>query len=248
MNPTIELLKSHRSIRQFTDQPIQSALLNELVLAGQGAASSSFLQGASIIHVTDKAKRAALAEVANDQAYVETAAEFLVFCADLNRAAHCCDLHGAEAQTDFTEQFIIATVDVALFAQNMVVAAESAGLGICYIGALRNNPAAVSSLLDLPDNTYPVFGLCLGWPDQNPEVKPRLPVDIIMREISYTAPSDAAVASSLAAYDETVRAYYKTRTSNQKSQSWSEQMSGLLGRESRPHMQSFLQARGFMRK
>ena len=89
-------------------------------------------------------------------------------------------------------------------------------------------------------------GVC--WPDQNPEVKPRLPVDIIMRENSYTAPSDAAVASSLAAYDETVRAYYKTRTSNQKSQSWSEQMSGLLGRESRPHMQSFLQARGFMRK
>ena len=185
MNPTIELLKGHRSIRQFQNRPIQTDLFQDLIKAGQAAASSNFFQAVTIIRVTDPKKRAKLASVANNQAYVETAAEFLVFCADMNRAASCCDLHGAEANTGFTEQFIIATVDAALVAQNIVVASESAGLGICYIGALRNNPSEVSTVLDLPHDTYPVFGLCLGWPDQDPEVKPRLPIDVVLRENSY---------------------------------------------------------------
>ena len=195
--------------------------------------------------MTDPKKRAKLASLANNQAYVETAAEFLVFCADMNRAASCCDLHGAEANTGFTEQFIIATVDAALVAQNIVVASESAGLGICYIGALRNNPAEVSSVLGLPHDTYPVFGLCLGWPDQDPEVKPRLPIDVVLRENSY---GNGTVGVNLDDYDEAVRGYYVTRSSNQKSMSWSEQMSGMLSKESRPHMLDFLKTKGFLQK
>ena len=48
-----------------------------------------------------------------------------------------------------------------------------------------NNPSEVSTVLDLPHDTYPVFGLCIGWPDQDPEVKPRLPIDVVLRENSY---------------------------------------------------------------
>ena len=245
MNPTIELLKGHRSIRQFQNRPIQTDLFQDLIKAGQAAASSNFFQAVTIIRVTDPKKRAKLASLANNQAYVETAAEFLVFCADMNRAASCCDLHGAKANTGFTEQFIIATVDAALVAQNIVVASESAGLGICYIGALRNNPAEVSTLLDLPHDTYPVFGLCLGWPDQDPEVKPRLPIDVVLRANSYGIDEDGL---NLGNYDEAVRGYYSTRSSNQKSMSWSEQMSGMLSKESRPHMLDFLKTKGFLQK
>ena len=245
MNPTIELLKGHRSIRQFQNRPIQTDLFQDLIKAGQAAASSNFFQAVTIIRVTDMKKRAKLASLANNQAYVETAAEFLVFCADMNRAASCCDLHGAEANTGFTEQFIIATVDAALVAQNIVVASESAGLGICYIGALRNNPSEVSTVLDLPHDTYPVFGLCLGWPDQDPEVKPRLPIDVVLRENSYGIGEDAL---NLGNYDEAVRGYYANRSSNQKSMSWSEQMSGMLSKESRPHMLDFLKTKGFLQK
>ena len=245
MNPTIELLKGHRSIRQFQNRPIQTDLFQDLIKAGQAAASSNFFQAVTIIRVTDPKKRAKLASLANNQAYVETAAEFLVFCADMNRAASCCDLHGAEANTGFTEQFIIATVDAALVAQNIVVASESAGLGICYIGALRNNPAEVSTVLDLPHDTYPVFGLCLGWPDQDPEVKPRLPIDVVLRENSYGIGEDGL---NLGNYDEAVRGYYANRSSNQKSMSWSEQMSGMLSKESRPHMLDFLKTKGFLQK
>ena len=150
-----------------------------------------------------------------------------------------------KAITFFTEQFIIATVDAALVAQNIVVASESAGLGICYIGALRNNPSEVSTVLDLPHDTYPVFGLCLGWPDQDPEVKPRLPIDVVLRENSYGIGEDGL---NLGNYDEAVRGYYATRSSNQKSMSWSEQMSGMLSKESRPHMLDFLKTKGFLKK
>ena len=245
MNPTIDLLKAHRSIRQFQNKQIKPDLFQDLIKAGQAAASSNFFQAATIIRVTDAKKRAKLASLANNQTYVETAAEFLVFCADLNRAASCCDLHGAEANTGFTEQFIIATVDAALVAQNIVVASESAGLGICYIGALRNNPAEVSKVLDLPHDTYPVFGLCLGWPDQDPEVKPRLPIGVVLQENSY---GNAADGANLGDYDEAVRGYYATRSSNQKSMSWSEQMSGMLSKEARPHMLDFLKMKGFLQK
>jgi nitroreductase len=245
MTPTIELLKRHRSIRQFTDDPIAPDLFRQLIVAGQAAASSSFLQGVSIIRVTDRQLRVSLAALANDQAYVETAAEFLVFCADLNRAAQCCARHDKSASTGFTEQFIIATVDAALVAQNVCVAAESAGLGICYIGALRNQPDEVSRLLDLPDNVYPVFGLCLGWPAQIPEVKPRLPVEMVLHENRYRDGLDEAV---LADYDAAVKTYYENRSDNRKSMTWSGQMSGLLGREARPHMLGFLRKRGFLQK
>jgi nitroreductase len=245
MTPIIELLKAHRSIRKFENRPVATDLLHELIQAGQAAASSSFLQAATIIRISDPTKRATLAALANHQPYIESAAEFLVFCADMNRAAHCCDWYDATANTGFTEQFIIATVDASLVAQNIVVAAESAGLGICYIGALRNNPAEVSSLLELPQNTYPVFGLCLGWPDQDPEVKPRLPLEIVLRENSY---GDALNLDQLAGYDEAIRYYYQTRTGNKKNQSWSEQMSGMLSKESRPHMLGFLKMKGFLQK
>ena len=243
MNPTIDLLNSHRSIRSFTETPVPQDVLTTITTAAQAAASSSFLQGVTIIRVTDTEKRVALREVANGQRYVEEAPEFLVFCADLSRSMRCCEMHGGEAAKGLTEQFIIATVDTALYAQNMVVAAESVGLGICYIGALRNDPARVTDILGLPQQVYPVFGLCLGYPDQDPEVKPRLPFPVAMKENSYSTEGEA---EAIAAYDEDMRAYYASRTDNQKAQGWSEQMAGLLGREGRPHMLEFLRSQGFI--
>jgi len=110
---------------------------------------------------------------------------------------------------------------------------------------LRNDPAAVSAVLGLPQDSYAVFGLCLGWPDQNPEIKPRLPLDIVFRENSYGTDSDLG---QLADYDDAIRHYYQTRTDNKKSQSWSEQMSAMLSKESRPHMLAFLRRSGFLEK
>ncbi|MEH6576623.1 MAG: oxygen-insensitive NADPH nitroreductase [Amphritea sp.] len=245
MNSVIELLNSHRSIRKFTAQQISQETINTLVQAGQAAATSSFIQACTVIQVNSKENRCKLAEYAGGQAYVEQAAVFLVLCADMKRHQLACDLNGTEMQSGFTEQFITATADVALFAQNLTIAAESLGLGAVYIGGIRNNIAGVSDLLDLPELVYPVFGLCLGYPDQSPQVKPRLPVDVVLKQDRY---DDSEDRSTIAAYDKHVSEYYRTRTGGNKDMTWSEQMSGMLVKEARPHMLPFLKDRGFLLK
>lgn len=242
MSSVIELLKSHRSIRKYTAQPIDEDLFRQLIEAGQAAASSSFLQGSTIIRVRKPESRAQLARLAGNQPYVESAAEFLVFCADLKRAGNYCREYGKPFEGDYTEHFIIATVDAALMAQSLVTAAESVGLGICYIGGIRNNPREVSDLLQLPKGVYPVFGLCLGYPDQNPELKPRLPQSVVVKDETYHETGDA---EAIKAYDETVREYYRTRTGGGHGISWSEQVAALLSEKSRPHMREFLAEQGF---
>ena len=237
MNAVHTLLNSHRSIRKFTDQKIDDALLETIVSTAQSAATSSFLQGATVIRVRLPESRKKMAAYAGNQAYVESAAEFLVFCADLKRPGNCCEQYEKPFAGDFTEHFIIATVDVALMAQNMVIAAEAAGLGICYIGGIRNKPREVSDLLQLPKGVYPVFGLCLGYPDQDPECKPRLPLSVIMKDEVYNEEGDA---ESIAAYDEQVREYYRQRTGGGHGICWSEQVSTLLSEKARPHMRDFL--------
>ncbi|UTW13956.1 oxygen-insensitive NADPH nitroreductase [Marinobacterium rhizophilum] len=245
MNQVIELLKSHRSIRKFTTQPIEQDTIDELVRAGQAAATSSFLQACTVIQVQDAAKRGRLAACAGNQAYIAEAPTFLVFCADMKRHQLACDMHQAQMQSGFTEQFITATADAALFAQNVAVAAESLGLGIVYIGGLRNQIAEVAELLELPELVYPVFGMCLGYPDQDPETKPRLPLSVVLKQDRYDDSGDTAV---IARYDEEVREYYRSRTGASKVMSWSEQISGMLIKEARPHMLAFLQRCGFLKK
>ncbi len=245
MNSVIQLLKSHRSIRKFTDQPIEPDTLTEILTAGQAAATSSFIQATTVVRITDPASREKLMEYSGGQPYVKTAPEFLVFCADMARAELCCDMQGVDAMTGFTEQFIIATVDVALMAQNVAVAAESLGLGICYIGGLRNNPQKVSELLALPDQVYPVFGFCMGYPDQEVDLRPRLPLPVILKQEKYNTESDRETISE---YNKVVENYYAKRLGGGKSMTWTQQVAGLAGKESRPHMLSFLQERGFIKR
>lgn len=242
MTDTLALLSAHRSIRKFTDQPIDEELFRRILSAGQCAATSSFLQGATVIRVRDAEKRERLAELAGKQPYVASAAAFMVFCADLKRPGRYCEKYEKPFSGDYTEHFIIATVDAALMAQNVVVAAESQGLGICYIGGIRNNPRQVSDLLELPPGVYPVFGLCLGYPDQDPETKPRLPLDVILKEDVYDESGEDAL---IADYDEQIREYYRTRTGGGHGISWTEQVSTLLSEKARPHMREFLAEQGF---
>lgn len=245
MNPVMQLLRSHRSIRKFTDQPVADALIQDIIRCGQAAATSSNLQATTVIRIRNADTRREIARLAGDQEYVTTAGVFLMFCADLNRSRQACEMQGGEFVTGMTEHFMIATIDVALFAQNCAIAAESAGLGICYIGGIRNDPAQVTDLLDLPDQVYPVFGFCLGYPAQDPEIKPRLPLDVVLKEERY---QDAGDGDGIRQYDEKLRQYYRTRTGGKKDSNWTLEMRDLVGKESRPHMRDFLKSRGFEMK
>lgn len=238
MNQTIETILQHRSIRKFTDQPIPAAQLSALLDSAIAASSSSFIQCVSIIRVSKAEKRALLADYAGGQAYVATAAEFLVFCADFHRHQQI----SPKAKLGYTEQTLIGAIDAALMAQNAMIAAESLGLGGVYIGGIRNKPAEVSDLLTLPDHVIPLFGLCLGYPAQSPEQKPRLPRDMIVHQDTYQPELDKAL---LEQYDSEVREYYRTRTGGNKETSWSEQITATLSKEARPFMKGFINNKGF---
>ena len=214
MNTTIELLQKHRSIRKFTDKPVPDATVETIVRTGLSAATSSNLQGITVIRVRKSVTREAIATLAGGQAHVATAGAFLVWCADLHRSALACEIGGG----------------------------ESLGLGICYIGGIRNDPQQVADLLRLPEQVYPVFGLCLGWPDQNPECKPRLPLSATLKEEFY---DDSLDRDAIREYDKKMNTYYLSRTRGKVDRVWSEDMSRLLGKESRPHMREFLSTRGF---
>ncbi len=240
MNSTIQTMLGHRSIRKFTAQPIDKEQLDTILQAGLAASSSSMLQVVSIIRVTNKEKRQQLAKYAGNQAYVDSAAEFLVFCIDYQRHATI----NPQVQADFTELTLIGAVDSGIMAQNCLLAAESMGLGGVYIGGLRNNAQHVDELLGLPQNTAVLFGMCLGHPDQDPEVKPRLPAHVVVHENQY----QELDLDDIKRYDQTMHDYYANRSSNQKRSTWSQEVTTKLAGESRPHILPYLNSKGLLKR
>jgi FMN reductase (NADPH) len=241
MNETIALQLKHRSIRKFTNDPIPAEQKAAIIQAAQHAATSSNMQAYSIIGVTDSAMRQELAAFAGNQAYIMECPWFLVFCADLYRYETAVHLHTSAEVTGNVENFLVASVDAALAAQNAAIAAESLGLGIVYIGGLRNRPAEVSRLLQLPKLVYPVFGMCLGVPDQEPLPRPRLPQAAVYHENTYSV---EGCKEGIAAYDEAIHAYMTERTQGKVDTTWSKEMAAKSLRP-REHMKEFLRGQGF---
>ena len=149
----MDLLLSHRSVRGFLSDPLPAGTLEALVAAAQSASSSSNVQAWTVIAVENPETKAALAKIANGQKHMEECPVLLVWCADLARTKQIGERHSYPTDaTGFLESFIVSVVDAALAAQNATVAAESFGLGMVYIGALRNNPEEVARILKLPPN------------------------------------------------------------------------------------------------
>jgi nitroreductase len=140
-----------------------------------------------------------------------------------------------------SEAFLLATVDTALVAQNIMVAAEAVGLGGVYIGGIRNNPQQVCELLKIPQHVYPVFGMCLGYPEKRNAVKPRLPLSLVLKEEFYTTEGDDA---SLLEYDRIISEYYRERTAGKRSNTWSQGVTSMMKTKLRPHMKTFLASKG----
>ncbi|WP_432353302.1 oxygen-insensitive NADPH nitroreductase [Sporosarcina sp. A2] len=238
----IDLLKSHASVRSYTDEQLSKETVVDLVSAGQHAASSHFVQAYSVIHVTDVAIREKLGEFSKNPHQFNGAGAVLVFCADFHRLQTAAALHDRSIDFSHAEALLVGTIDVALFAQNIAIAAESKGYGICYIGGVRNSPAEISELLHLPEGVVPMFGMTIGIPANVNEVKPRLPVDAVLHENMYDASNYDEV---LREYDATMATYYETRSSNQKFAGWTEQMADFLQSPQRPYMKQFLREKGF---
>ncbi len=245
MNSTIDLILSHRSIRKFKPDAVDDVTVEKLVRAGQAASSSSFVQAYSIIDITDAQLRQQITQYAGNQRYIAEAPRFLVFCGDMKRLTECAEHYQQKPQMGYTEQLLTASIDAALIAQNIVIAAESLGLGTVFIGAIRNNPEEVSKRLELPDQVIPLFGLCLGYPDQAPGIKPRLPTSVILHTNRYDKES---FQRSFEQYEKETAQYYTERTGGKVRSGWAEQMCEKITKESRPGILKFLNQQGFAKR
>jgi FMN reductase (NADPH) len=196
--PTIEQIHRHVSVRRYRPDPVPRDMVETIVAAGQRASTSSNLQAYSVIAVTAAERRASLAELCGDQDAIRQAPVFLAWCADLSRLDRVCQMRGYEQVAAHVESFVVAVVDAALLMQNAALAAESLGLGMCYIGAIRNHPAEVIEFLELPRLVFPISGMTLGWPAVQPRIRPRLPLEAVLHWEAYDT---AGEEEALAAYD-----------------------------------------------
>jgi FMN reductase (NADPH) len=241
-NSVIGLIQQHRSIRRFKPDRIHAVQVTQILRSAQMASTSSNVQAYSIIGVTDPDKKEELAVLCGNQQYVQECPLFLVWCADLLRLRHACEHQQVKMVHGTMENFIVATVDAALAAQNAAIAAESLGLGVVYIGGIRNHPREVSRLLNIPKLVYPVFGMCIGYPDQNPDPRPRMPMQAVYHENSYSTQS---FAQAIADYDQIMREYYKKRAGGQRDTTWSQEMGEKFKQAARKHMREYLEEQGF---
>jgi nitroreductase len=245
-NNALDTMMSHRSIRSYLDNPISPETLELIIAAAQSAPTTSNLQAWSVIAIRDPDRKARLAAVAANQRHIVDAPLLLAFVADLARLRSIsADRDHPGIGLDYIEAFIFAIADAAFAAQNTLMAAESLGLGGCYIGALRNNPAAVADELGVPDGAIVVFGMTIGYPDPtvDSDVKPRLPQSVILHHERYSP----VAAETLAEYDRRMQTFQAEQ--NMRSIEWTEQSALRVRDEAaltgRHVLKEFLAHRGF---
>lgn len=242
MNEVITTLLNHRSIRHFKDEQLSEEQIKTIVACAQAASTSSFIQAYSIIGIKDKEKKRKLAEIAGNQEYVAENGHLFIFCADLRRHELIGEMEGKDVQASIesTEKFMVTLIDAALAAQNAAIAAESMGLGICYIGGIRNNLEAVKELLKTPDRVIPLFGMTVGYPVKINDQKPRLPLEHVYHEEEYEQDKELYLRQ-IQDYNQVISQYYDQRTNGKRKDTWSAQMANMLEKQTRMYMKEYVQ-------
>jgi len=188
-----------RTLRRYTDQPVEPELLNVLLACAQSAPAKSDLQQYSILVVEDDDKRRQIGDWLSSMAWVATAPALLIFCGDMRRNRRICELRGYTHANDNVDTFMNASVDAGLAMAFFVSAAERAGLGCCPLSMVRNHVEPLSKLLELPDGVFPVAGLTVGWPSDQSRSSLRLPPDVVVHRDRY---DDSELERGIDQYDE----------------------------------------------
>ena len=181
----MDFLFNHRSIRKYKSDEIPDDLLHKIIEAGTRASTTGNMQLYSVVITRNTENKARLAPLHFNQTPVIQAPVILTVCADMNRFNRWCECRGADAGYDNLLWVINAITDAALFAQNVCIAAESQGLGICYLGTALYNAAEIVDVLKLPKGVIPVTVVTLGYPDEDPGLTDRLPVEAVVHYETY---------------------------------------------------------------
>ena len=232
MNETINLMKSHSSVRRFKDERIPDADLQAIIEAGSAASSWKNFQSYSIIVVQSEEKKQALYNLTPQPAILQADA-ILLFVGDHNRASKAAELHQADFDARGPENLLISSVDAALAGQNAMLAAESLGYGGVFIGMIRHSALALAALFALPDYTYPVFCIALGVPNQHFPVKPRLNLESFVFQEEYKEQS----VETIQTHDAVQTEYAGAR----QTELWSERLVNQFKQEEQPETKALLE-------
>ena len=188
MNNTIQELRKRKSVRVFTGEPISSKKKALILEAATQAPTAGNQQLYTIIDVTDKALKERLAVTCDNQPFIAEADMVLVFVADCQKWYDGFKDAGAEPRNPGVGDLMLAVTDTAIAAQNAVVAAESLGIGSCYIGDIMENAEIHKEILNLPEYTFPAVMLVFGYPTKQQvlrEKPQRVAMSHIVHENAY---------------------------------------------------------------
>ncbi len=190
----MDSLYHRKSIRKYKDTPISDKDLESILEAAVRASNTGNMQLYSIVVTTDAGIKQQLCEQAHfNQSMVAKAPVVLTFCVDLHRFTQWCSMRNAEPGFDNFLSFYTATIDAVIAAQTACVAAESLGLGICYLGTTNYNAQNIIDILQLPPLVIPVTTVVVGYPDESPDVTHRLPMEAVVHYQTYTMPNNQTI-------------------------------------------------------
>jgi FMN reductase [NAD(P)H] len=195
----VEVLLNRRVIRKYTAERINEKTMVLLLSAAQSAPTKSNLQQYSIIIISTKEVRDAVAELVPSMPWIKTAPVLAVFLGDVRRIRKLAQLRGHNYQNNNSDTFMNASVDAALAMQCFMTAAGHLGLGTCPISYVRNRIDDLATILNLPDGVFPVAGLCVGYPDETGYVSMRLPQKIVVHQEHY---DDRSLEENIEEYDD----------------------------------------------
>jgi len=228
--PVFDTLINRVTIRQFTDRQISDELLQAMLDASRRSATSSNLQTYSLVVVRDQDTKDELAVLAGNQKHVSTCSVFIALVADVSRLHQAAEMHGEKLAQNF-ENSLSSIIDASIIGQSLATLAESYGLGTVMIGGMRRDPLKVAEVLNLPDGAFVVYGLCLGYPDEEkvPPQKPRLPENVVIHHEQY---DQRDISADLQAHDKELAEHYRSQGRNTPDAGWT---GFIADRFSKPH-------------
>lgn len=243
MNKTIEIIKNHRSIRDYKSDEIEEAIISEIIIAAQSMPSSINGQQTSIVVVQDKETKALILEYSGGQPWINTAPLFLLFVTDFYKTELAAKMNGRTQRIqESIESTLVGAVDVGLNMGAAIITAESLGLGIVPIGGIRNNPEGMIELLNLPAMTFPVAGLAIGYPNSTSRKKPRLPLNTFRHDEKYHTEH---LEKEIESYDKLMSDYLKEINRNQEV-NWSTHTSSIYKQVYFPKVYPVMTKQGFL--
>ena len=181
----MELLNKHVSIRKFKSQRVPSSVIDSIIFSGTKASTTGNMQLYSVVVSESSEIKDKLVPLHFNQNVAKSAPVLLTFVADFNRFSKWCELSNCTPGYDNFLSFFTAAIDVILVSQNVCVAAENQGLGICYLGTTTYNAREIINVLNLPKLTFPVTTLAVGYPDESPVQTDRIPLKGVIHREKY---------------------------------------------------------------